>query len=131
MAKVGVAFGPNLQHQGIGTSTSGQEIGASAIFDANGSKLVITLENTWNGTGGTKDDAATLVGVFFSGLDGLSLSEASAIVPAGEKVWRNTTGTLIGDSGLNVGGEWGVQNLCHGYQWLHGRHIQFGFVRFI
>lgn len=94
---------------GSGNSTSGQGISASALFDANGSKLTITLENTWLGLGGTKDDAALLVGVLFSGLDGLSLSGASAWVPAGEQTWKGTAGTTVGAGGLNVGGEWGYK----------------------
>lgn len=95
---------------GAGTSTSGQGIAASAIFEANGSTLTITLANTWLGNGGTKDDAAMLVAVLFSGLNGLSLSGASAFVPAGEQTWLGTTPTTVGAGGLNVGGEWAYKD---------------------
>lgn len=111
MVFASAAGAATVGYLGSGTSTSGQGISASALFNANGSKLTITLENTWLGLGGTKDDAALLVGVLFSGLDGLSLNGASAIVPAGEQTWNGTSGTTVGAGGLNVGGEWGYNVL--------------------
>jgi hypothetical protein len=79
-------------------------LAASAQFDVSGTDLVITLANT--STGDVMAPADVLTSVFFN-VSGspLSLTPASAIVPAGSIVLFGTT-----DTGNGVGGEWAYKS---------------------
>jgi hypothetical protein len=94
-----------------GAGADGVNLSASALFDISGNTLKITLRNTGDSSGSTKDKSAnTLTGVFFDLPTGVTLTPVSAAIAAGDLLQGNKCdiGPCNGST-TNVGGEFVYQ----------------------
>lgn len=89
-----------ITSSGVSTGVS-----ASATFSTDGhGDLTVTLVNTF--TGDTPDQAHVLTALFFSGANGLTEVQNSAVAPGGSKEWNVGNQIVPVDGGSVLGQQW-------------------------
>lgn len=114
---------------GTGAGEEGVNLSASALFTVEGSTLKITLQNTGDSSGTTKDlPSNQLSGVFFDLPTGVSLTPVSAVVASGALVQANSCSTgLCNGATTNVGGEFAYNTSNDSWDGNHqGNHAVSG-----
>jgi len=107
IATSSTAYAGSITFSSAGPGAEGVELSASALFEVSGDTLKITLRNTGDSSGTSKDlSANTLTGVFFDVPTGLTLTPVSAAIAPGDLVQSNKcdVGPCTGST-TNVGGE--------------------------
>ena len=110
MALAGLYSGANMMASAAITfagssSFGGTGISANATFDTDGhGDLLITLANTF--AGDVPDQSHVLTALFFSGANGLTAVQNSAVAPSGSKEWNIGTQIVPVESGSTLGQQW-------------------------